>query len=485
MAGIGFELKKLFNQKSAFGYFRACFYTAVVTIGPFVLATAMILAIQTLLKEAGAAYHIRQLVLASIIYPFIFSQLISSGFTMLITRFIADKLYHEQYEDIMPSLYGILALCLSIAAIPALAFYWSSPLDFGIKAASYLMYMELIIMWLLGVYLSALKDYTKIVTSYAAGTLTAAALSYAAIKLNLPNIALAVIFAVDFGIFIIITMLIRNIGTFFKTSNQSHFIFLEYVEQHFSLFLINFFYTLGVYLPTFIIWFSPNQTLIADTYLFAPLYDAAVFYAFLSILPSMLLFTVSTELVFYEKYKTYFMHITGRGNFKEIDDSKRDMLRVMWSELRNIIEFQMVFSLFALACGNYLLPKIGLSAAALDIYNLLIFAAYSTAIMQIIVIFLLYFDDKKGALVVTAFFLTANAVCNLLSVQLGESVYGFGAFIASFLSLLAALARLQYYTNRIDYFVFCSQPMFNKRKPGLLAGFLAKIHPDRERPNSV
>ena len=79
-------------------------------------------------------------------------------------------------------------------------------------------------------------------------------------------------------------------------------------------------------------------------------------------------------------------------------------------EIRNIIEFQMVFSLFSLALGNYFLPKIGIPQETIDIYDLLIFAAYSIAIMQIIVIILLYFDDKIGALTITAFFLVANAM---------------------------------------------------------------------------
>ncbi|MBC8015303.1 MAG: exopolysaccharide Pel transporter PelG [Sporomusaceae bacterium] len=474
MAGIGFELKKLFNTRSTFGYFRACFYTAVVTIGPYVLATTMILTIQALMKSMDVDYHTRQLFLASIVYPFIFSQIVSSGFVMLITRFIADKLYCEQFEEILPSLYGIIAVVLLIAAVPVFIFYYCSPLDLYLKIASYLLYMELIVMWLQGVYLSALKDYMSIVKAYAAGSVAAVILAYIALWLNVANTALNIILAVDIGIFLIVVLLMKNIDRIFRTTSQTHFALLEYVDNCFSLFLINFFYTLGIYLPNIIIWFSPLQVKIADTYLFAPIYDVATFYAFLSILPAMLMFVVSTELKFYDKYKAYFMYITGKGNYKEINDARQDMLRVMWSEITNIIEFQMVVSLFALAMGNYLLPKIGITQETLDIFDVLLFAAYSTGIMQIIVIILLYFDDKYGALMTTGFFLIANAVCNLVSLVIGEHTYGFGTFIACFLSLLLALSRLYYYTNRIDYYIFCSQPVFNNRRPGFLTQMMSK-----------
>ena len=37
MAGIGFELKKLFNGRTAGGYLKAYSYSAVITAGPFAL----------------------------------------------------------------------------------------------------------------------------------------------------------------------------------------------------------------------------------------------------------------------------------------------------------------------------------------------------------------------------------------------------------------------------------------------------------------
>ena len=46
MAGIGFELKNLFNHRTAAGYLKAYSYSAVVTAGPFAMMTGMVLAIQ-------------------------------------------------------------------------------------------------------------------------------------------------------------------------------------------------------------------------------------------------------------------------------------------------------------------------------------------------------------------------------------------------------------------------------------------------------
>ena len=45
MAGIGFELKKLFKDSGFFSNLRAYAYSALVSLGPFILCTIVIVAI--------------------------------------------------------------------------------------------------------------------------------------------------------------------------------------------------------------------------------------------------------------------------------------------------------------------------------------------------------------------------------------------------------------------------------------------------------
>ena len=41
MAGVGFELKKLFTARTAAGHIKAYTYSAIITTGPFALLTGM------------------------------------------------------------------------------------------------------------------------------------------------------------------------------------------------------------------------------------------------------------------------------------------------------------------------------------------------------------------------------------------------------------------------------------------------------------
>ncbi len=79
----------------------------------------------------------------------------------------------------------------------------------------------------------------------------------------------------------------------------------------------------------FLFWTSELGVRIGGTYIYAPTYDVPTFYAFLSIMPSMIMFMVSIETSFYDKYKKYYSLITGKGNFTDIENAKKDMTRTL------------------------------------------------------------------------------------------------------------------------------------------------------------
>ena len=53
MAGIGFELKKLFNRRGLFATFRAYGYAGVVCTGPMLLGVMLLLGVMFLCDITG------------------------------------------------------------------------------------------------------------------------------------------------------------------------------------------------------------------------------------------------------------------------------------------------------------------------------------------------------------------------------------------------------------------------------------------------
>lgn len=469
MAGIGFELKKLFNKRSLTGQAMAYGYSAVITCGPFALLTGMVLSIQLLFMHYNISVQESQLYTASVIYPFVFSQLISCGFVMVITRYLADNLYSSDYKHVTSSMLGILAITEAVAALLAIAFFWNKPLPWHLKLLTYVFYMEMVAVWIEGVYLTALKDYKSIFICYGCGVLISLLLTVGIFETGMMEPVAGAMLAMSVGVGIIVLSFMVQIAKYFGYPvDGMNFSFLPYFEQHKRLFFVAMCYTLGIYMANFIMWQGPLGVTIADTYRYAPEYDVVTFYAFLSIMPVMIMFVVSMELHFYEQYAIYFTYITQRGNYKEIDDARQDLIHILWSELRNIMEFQLVFSLIFLSLGNYFLSLGGVSYNSVNIYCLLVLGAFFNGIMQIIYTLLLYFEDQHGAFIVTNSFLIGNIVLGLIGLEIGELSYGFSFFLAAMISCGISLWRLNHFCDRINYYIFCGRPVFYQPTEGPL-----------------
>ncbi len=466
MAGIGFELKKLFKGTGFLSKLKAFAYSALVSLGPFMLCTVIIAAILVLMIFLDVSFAQRELFIATIVYCFIFSQIIASGFKMIITRFISDQIYKEKFNKILPSLNGVLTVVIIISGILGVAFFWNSPLPIYLKIVSYLLFMELVVVFTMMEYLSTVKDYMRIVKCFVSGLVLIAVLSFVFLRYTDLDTVFGLLLAMDLGFLLIISIMAAYLYRIYGKPEKSYFAFLEYFDKYPSLFFVAFFYTLGLYSHNFLFWTSELGVRIANTYVYAPAYDVPTFYAFLSVMPSMVVFVVSIETNFYEKYRNYYSLITEKGNLSDIETARKDMVRSLWAEIRNIMELQLFFTLVFIAAGYYILPRIGLSQFSIDIFNIIALGAYMSSIMMILMLILLYFEDRAGALFVAATFLISNVVLTYLTIQYSESIYGTGFFASALISLVFAIIELLIYLKNINYHTFCGQPIIYVQKKG-------------------
>jgi len=471
MAGIGFELKKLFGNKGYLSIARAYLYTAIVTVGPTILCMAMIVSLQLFLIFMGVGIAERELFIAAVTYSFVFSLILTSAFAMVVTRYVSDKIYLKEYDEILPSLYGVLSICLLIGGVAGLVFYAFSPLSLLFKFSAYSLFMGLTIIWILSIYISALKDYMRIVKGFLMGVSVTLAFSYIFIRFTGLSKAVGCIMAIDIGIFIIIISLMICIKKFFKSKGKGYFKFIAYFDKYISLSLISLTYTLGIYVHNFVFWTSDYGVVIGHTYVFAPIYDVPAF-----MLTAMVIFIAKVETSFYEKYKNYYSSVLGMGTLDDIFRTKKEMNNVLVQEITYIMEMQLFFTLMFMVLGLRLLPRIGFSGLSMDIFTIMTLGSYACIIFFIVMLLLLYFDDRKGALFVSVVFMTTNAIFSSISLAWGEGFFGFGFFISSIVSVTTVLVRISYFVKNIDYYTFCSQPISYKEKEGHFTRIVSRVY---------
>jgi uncharacterized membrane protein len=133
------------------------------------------------------------------------------------------------------------------------------------------------------------------------------------------------------------------------------------------------------------------------------------------------------------------------------------MLEGLKLEMSRLIDLQLVVSILFIIAGNIVLPRIGISLYSLRIFNLMVLSAFNTAIIQVIMIILLYFEDRRGAFLVTCMFFVTSGAFTYLTFHYGESYLGYGYFAASLLTLLIGLMRVNYYLGNLDYYMYNNQ----------------------------
>ena len=168
MAGIGFELKKLFRRKGMLAGLRAYGYAGIICTGPMLLGVLLQGGLLLLCGWAGAPRAARDLLVCMVTYTLLASLTVTSFFSMPVTRFVADQLYEERAERVLPSFAGACAVQLALGCVGYGAFLLASSATFCQGLLCLWLFAELVVCWTAMSYLTALKEYRGILIAFAA-----------------------------------------------------------------------------------------------------------------------------------------------------------------------------------------------------------------------------------------------------------------------------------------------------------------------------
>ena len=459
MAGIGFELRKLYRQQGLVHSVKAYAYSTMTTIGPMILCLILVFAQQYMMRENESSYLQNELFIATMAYCFVFSIIVTSGLSMLVTRFIADRIYERKYEEIITTYYGSLMLILPIAALIAIVFLWGVEENIYYKLVAYIYFIELVVIWMQNVFLSALKDYKRIFRGFFIAVLLSILTSFLLFYFTSWDPVIIALLGIDVGFAsILILSSLHFEHVFPRNKKQNYFDFLKILKAYPEIAFSGICVYSGVYIHNIVYWlFSEEHFLISGQYLLMPFYDVAVFYAYLSVLPSLIFFVVIIETDFYEKFLNYYKNVIDGGTYESLQIAKKKMQKVLLHRTGFLAEIQLLFTTLSIALGVLLLPRIGFSMEQLDLFITLCFAYFFFILMFVLLHILMYFDDRKGVLAISASFIGLSAL--LTYVTMLYDFHGMGMFLASFIGLAITFFRMLYIMSNIDYYTFCPQPM--------------------------
>ncbi len=458
MAGIGFQLKALYEQSSFIGKLRAYGYSTITAVGPMLLSIILITCSREWLMHLHVPSGDVNLFMAAIQYAFVFSQLLTGGFVFIISRYVADQTFIKKEENVLSSMYGTIGIVVFLGLIVSVLFYWTSPLPLLFKLLSYLFFTELSIIWILSMYVSALKDYKKIVKSYLIGVIIAGISIWVMTDVFHYTNVNAILFCLVLGFFCIMMLLMHDIAKYFQVNNRRYFQFLIYLEKHPALFLIGVFYYFGLYGHNLAVWLGERKIIVGDTFVMAPSYDTPVFYAYLSIMPALILFMVTVETTFYDSYKKYYGRILNGYPLEDIENAKHEMFRVLKHEILFLSQVQLLVTFIFLFIGVRFLPFLGMTQEQIDIFMIVVLGSWFLSLVITLFLILLYFDEKRAACWLVGTYAILSFVLTFISMKIFHH-YGAGMFAASLVALIIGCRIFMNRLNEIDYTTFCSQPI--------------------------
>lgn len=168
MAGIGFELKRLFRRKGLFATMRAYGYAGIVCTGPMLLGVLLQVGILVLCGLWGVGRANQDLLVCMVTYTLLASLTLTSFFSMPVTRFLADMLFAEREDEIPPSFWGSNAIMLVVGTVLYGVFLLFSGATLLQGLLCLWLFNIMIVNWNGMSYLTAIKDYRGILCSFAA-----------------------------------------------------------------------------------------------------------------------------------------------------------------------------------------------------------------------------------------------------------------------------------------------------------------------------
>ena len=102
MAGIGFELKKLFRKNDGYiNLFKSYTISAIVTEGPMFLCILMMMVLRQMLVWENTTIALQESFLIIITYTMTFSMILTNSFMMFQSRYLSDCLYNKEIDKDM------------------------------------------------------------------------------------------------------------------------------------------------------------------------------------------------------------------------------------------------------------------------------------------------------------------------------------------------------------------------------------------------
>lgn len=450
MAGIGFALQALSKRDTLSAGFAAFAISAIIAVGPWLFTVLAVAGVNMATVNNTGLSALAEMRIV-IIYNFAISLVLSGPIAVVTTRFLADGLYARDMSKAPGAL--ICALVLTLATqLPVALFLYAcvAELPPAMRWISISGYLVVSCLWIVAVFLSALKDYVVVTSAFASGLLLAFFLSLTLSSYG-PEGLLGGFSA---GLALTLFVLLARILAEYPANAAKPFALLEYFRKYPEIALSGLIYNAGIWVDKWIMWSAPEAVRPASNLVSFPAYDGAMFAAQLTMVPAIALFVYTVETRFFVVYRSFYRTIERHGTLAKITAAHRKIISTLTRAASSLGAIQITLALIVVAISPKMLELLDLHASQLGMFRLGVMGSAFHAIFLFLTIVLAYFDLRKPVLLLQCLFFALNAAATLATLSLGASWYGYGYFFASVVAACTAAAVATNAVSNLPFLTF-------------------------------
>lgn len=424
MAGIGFSLRKILDRDTLSRVFAAYTVAGIISGGPWLISIMGIIVLGIIIALTPGFHIAIAQFQVSVTYLVAFSLILSGLAGYSFSRYVADELYLNRSNGVIPNLNGLLSVITTVSGMMALLF---SLFFFTEQSISYHLFMLgsfvlLCNIWVLISLLTGLKDYKIILYAFFASYSLIVVLGF----LLRRNALDGFIFAFFVGHALLFFLLYIVIYNEYPTEMKVDFHFFK-KNKHKILVLNGLLFNLAVWVDKFIFWFHPATSYpVIGPLRASVLYDPPIFLAYLFSLPGMAVFLLLIETNFADYYERFNEAIRRGKPLSYIKMTGEQMIGYAMDMLFVICKVQAIVVIIVFQFGVDILRFLHISTLSSNLLYIAVIGTSLQVIFLAIINILYYMDKLMNVFWLSLLFLILNLLLTSSSIYLGAFYYGFG-----------------------------------------------------------
>lgn len=455
MAGIGFRIQKLLDRDTYLGAVEGYMLGAFVAAGPLVILV-FTTGVLSLLSSHRVSSDDVVLFRVTLVHAYAISLLTIGFFQLSISRYVADLIYGDEQDRILPTLLSLLVLMTAINAPLGLLIFGFSDRNWWyiFRAVSLLVLVGNV--WVVMIFITATRQYLAIGLAFVGGCCAAI---YFGDKLGTTCGIIGYLEGYAIGQALILIVLLGIIAREFPCHRLFNFGLLRHHLDYPELTLIGLLLNLGIWTDKFVFWGSDLATITAGCFRTFDLYDSVTFLAYMSTVPALTYFLVRVETRFYIYYRRYFSVIANQGSLHDIKHARDELLEELGEGMGAVVKVQMLTTLICLVLTSDIMKLLHLSPIQWSMFRVSLLGSMLLVFMQLVVTLMLYFDLRGSALCVALVYCLGNYAFTNVTLYLGPDYFGYGFTLAALVGLAVSYLLLNRGVNHLLYRTFGTQPI--------------------------